>query len=128
VLWSHASILHRAIRSVAPSLPWIGGVAPCYPAFPQLTRHRESRSYGATSGEEGLCLAGLDPATYGLEVDPRPSRRLAGCRPRWSGWLGRPAVVLLSRRVPHSGMTNGMTGAPLTTRQAGLPSGAAGRA
>ena len=30
---------------VAPSLPWVGGQAPCYPAFEQFASHRRSRSY-----------------------------------------------------------------------------------
>ena len=49
MLWSHPFTLHTAIRSVAPSLPWIGGAPPCYAVFSQLTLHRERRSYGATS-------------------------------------------------------------------------------
>jgi hypothetical protein len=33
-------------RELAPSLPWIGGSAPCYAASSQLARHRKYRSYG----------------------------------------------------------------------------------
>ena len=33
---------------LASSLPWIGGQAPCYPAYLQVTRYRKGRSYGAS--------------------------------------------------------------------------------
>ena len=42
------------IEPATPSLPWIGRLAPCYATFRQLPRHRQSRSYGATSREQGL--------------------------------------------------------------------------
>jgi hypothetical protein len=43
--------------------------------------------------------------TYGLEVDPRLSGPFAGCRPRWSGWMSRPADTALSCGVVPGGMT-----------------------
>ena len=36
------------IEPETPSLPWIGGQAPCYPAYLQVTRYRKGRSYGAS--------------------------------------------------------------------------------
>jgi hypothetical protein len=39
-----------------PSLPWIGGQAPCYPAFLQVARHRRRLSYGATTSPCGRPL------------------------------------------------------------------------
>jgi hypothetical protein len=33
------------IEPATPSLPWIGGQAPCYPPSPQVVRHRECPSY-----------------------------------------------------------------------------------
>ena len=36
------------IEPATPSLPWIGGQAPCYPAYLQVTRYRKGRSYGAS--------------------------------------------------------------------------------
>ena len=33
------------IEPATPSLPWIGGQAPCYPASLQLARHRKWQSY-----------------------------------------------------------------------------------
>jgi hypothetical protein len=88
---------------VAPSLPWIGGQAPCYPSSPQVAQHRECRSYvlsfrpaatldgRAAAFDRGrpVALAGLDPvaATVRCPPGPAPGHRLRA--------VGRPGFAVV---------------------------------
>jgi hypothetical protein len=53
--------------------------------------------------------AGLEPAPYGLEVDPPPSTPYRGWGPRWSSRVGRLAGADSWRPMVPGGMTNRMT-------------------
>jgi hypothetical protein len=57
------------MEPAAPSLPWIGGQAPCYPASPQLAQDRKRRSYGAGFG------ASKAHCSDGTRAAPQPRLR-----------------------------------------------------
>jgi hypothetical protein len=91
------------IEPATPSLPWIGGQAPCYPSSPPVAQHRECRSYvlsgrpaatldgRATAFDRGraVVLAGLDPvaATVRCSPGPAPGHRLRA--------VGRPGFAVV---------------------------------
>ena len=55
---------------MAPSLPWIGGQAPCYPAYLQVTRYRKGRSYGASWRAYRAARHSLIPFTVTASMIP----------------------------------------------------------
>jgi hypothetical protein len=71
--------MRRQGLAVASSLPWIGGPAPCYPASSQLARHRERRSYGATSAHRlDITMTTTLPARCGQPGRVRPGTMAGG--------------------------------------------------
>jgi hypothetical protein len=85
-------------------LPWIGGQAPCYPAFSQLARHRECRSYGPLLASR----VSAGPACC-LEVASRPFSGSRAVRPRRSSLVLGLGSHQRFGLVKAGGMTPRMT-------------------
>jgi hypothetical protein len=94
-------------------------------------RSRGGRHTYIAHSEAGIDPGGSRSGVRTVGVRPRPAdyesthgrlHRLAPCRPCWSDRLGRPADTDSSCGVMRGGMTNGMTGAPLSYHPDRAPS------
>jgi hypothetical protein len=88
-------------------LPWIGGPAPCKPAFSQVTRHRTCRSYGLScswlTSDEKMATGGADPLVGYLSCGNAKLASLHLIAPviAESGWA-TPLGAAISRTVARS--------------------------